>query len=210
MGVYTRTKDIVNANINAALDKAKIPESMIRLMIQQMEDSVVELKSSCSEKTAAVAQMVREKTSLAEALKGWETRAKMAVESGRDDLARDALHEKKSCLNRTDCLDKEIAFLNGIIKESKDSIFQLEEKLEEASQKYRLLIQRGIHARDRKAARETLRYASGTDAIRRFDEMENRIERMEAEADLAGSWRSGKADLEDQFNRMENSCGRRS
>ncbi len=203
MGVFTRFKDIVGANINAILDKAEDPEKMIRLMMQEMEDTMVELKSSCAEKMASLNALERERENLKELLIRWEGRAKLAIESGRDDLAREALTEKKSCTNDLDYLDKESEHLNKIIGECKLNISQLEEKLEQVSQKHRLLIQRGIHAQEKKRAKETIYHATGNEAMRRFDEMENRINRMEAEADLAGSSRNN--DREWEFQKMESS-----
>ncbi|MBI9101706.1 MAG: PspA/IM30 family protein [Spirochaetales bacterium] len=205
MGVFTRFKDIIGANINSILDKAEDPEKMIRLMMQEMEDTMVELKTSCAEKIATVKSMEREKLGLLDLLKRWDARAKLAVETGKDDLAREALHEKRTCTNQLEFIEKEIAHVEGIVNESKAHIVQLEEKLEQVSQKHRLLIQRGIHAQDKKRAKETMYYATGADAMRRFDDMENRIERMEAEADLAGSTTSRESDLEREFSKMENS-----
>ncbi len=205
MGVFTRFKDIIGANINSLLDKAEDPEKMIRLMMQEMEDTMVELKTSCSEKIAIGKSLEREKEGLLDLLKRWDGRAKLAVETGKDDLAREALREKNNCTGQLDYLDKEVAHLEGIVTESKQHIIQLEEKLEQVSQKHRLLIQRGIHAQDKKRAKETMYYASGAEAMRRFDEMEGRIERMEAEADLAGSTTSRESELEREFSRMESS-----
>ena len=203
MGVFTRFKDIVGANINALLDKAEDPEKMIRLMMQEMEDTMVDLKSSCAEKIASLNALERERENVKELLIRWEGRAKLAVESGRDDLAREALMEKKSCTGDLEYLEKEGVHLNGIIDECKANIAQLEEKLEQVSQKHRLLIQRGIHAQEKRRAKETIHHASGNDAMRRFDEMETRINRMEAEADLAGSVRN--TDTEWEFQKMEKS-----
>jgi phage shock protein A len=203
MGVFTRFKDIVGANINSLLDKAEDPEKMIRLMMQEMEDTMVELKSSCAEKMASLGALDRERANLKEMLIRWEGRAKLAVESGRDDLAREALMEKKTCVSDLEYLEKEAQHLNGIIAECKLNITQLEEKLEQVSQKHRLLVQRGIHAQEKKRAKETLYHATGSESMRRFDEMETRINRMEAEADLAGSSRT--SDSEWEFQKMENS-----
>lgn len=203
MGVFTRFKDIVGANINAILDKAENPEKMVRLMMQEMEDTMVELKSACAEKMAARKAVEREEEGLKNMLTRWEGRAKLAVAAGKDELAKEALAEKKSCLAALESLEKEIKYLDSIIGECKVNIAQLEEKLEQVSQKHRLLIQRGLHAKEKKRAQETLRFASGHEAMRRFDEMEIRINRMEAEADLAGSARN--SDREWEFMKMENS-----
>ncbi|MDR3201408.1 MAG: PspA/IM30 family protein [Spirochaetales bacterium] len=205
MGVFTRFKDIVSSNINSLLDKAEEPEKMIRLMIQEMEDTMVELKANCAEKLGALKSIDREKGELEGVLKRWEGRAKLAVSSGKDDLAREALHEKQVCLNQMEILKKDKKHLETLVKESQDQILLLETKLEEVNQKHRLLIQRGVHARDTTRTRNTLAAASGRDSIRRFDEMERRIERMEAEAELAGPAASGKAGLEKEFSRMEKS-----
>ena len=205
MGVFSRFKDIVGANINALLDKAEDPEKMIRLMMQEMEDTMVELKSNCAEKISVLKTQEREKAALEEMLKRWDGRAKLAVESGKDDLAREALHEKKTCQSQLDYLAKERIHLEKIVEECRQHIVQLEEKLEQVSQKHRLLVQRGLHAQEKKRARETMQYATGAEAMRRFDEMENRIERMEAEADLAGSVSGRERDLEREFSRMESS-----
>ena len=205
MGVFTRFKDIVGANINSLLDKAEDPEKMIRLMMQEMEDTMVELKSNCAEKMAVQKTLEREKSALEDMLKRWDGRAKLAVETGKDNLAREALHEKRTCQNQLDYLLKEQAHLEKIIAECRAHIVQLEEKLEQVSQKHRLLIQRGIHAQEKKRARETMSFATGAEAMRRFDDMETRIERMEAEADLAGTASARESELEKEFQRMETS-----
>jgi len=203
MGVFSRFKDIIGANINALLDKAEDPEKMIRLMMQEMEDTMVDLKSSCAEKMAALKSLEKEKDHLNELLIRWDGRAKLAVESGRDDLAREALTEKKSCTGDLEYLEKEEVHLSSIISECKLNISQLEEKLEQVSQKHRLLIQRGVHAQEKKRAKETMYQATGANSMRRFDEMENRINRMEADADMAGPVRN--SDSEWEFQKMESS-----
>ncbi len=201
MGVFTRFRDIVNANINAMLDKAEDPEKMIRLMIQEMEDTLVDMKSSCAAKMADRAELDRDKATLADKADRWDKRARLAVEKGRDDLAREALVEKKAITAQQEQVEKEAVHYDTLIAECKANIQQLEEKLIEVSQKHRILVERAIHAREKKRVRETMRQASGFEAIQRFDDLENRIERMEAEADLAGS--SASSRFEDEFARME-------
>ncbi len=201
MGVFTRFKDIVNANINAILDKAEDPEKMINLMMREMEDTLVELKSSCASKMAEKAKIEREKVFFEEKTASWESRAKLAVEKGRDDLAREALQEKQKCGDELEYLTKDWEHLTAIVDESRAEIGQLEDKLEQVRQKHRQLIQRGRHAQEKKMARESMRQASSTAAMDRFDRMENQIERMEAEADLYGS-RKG-ADIESRFADLE-------
>lgn len=201
MGVFTRFKDIVNANINSILDKAEDPEKMINLMIREMEDTLVELKSSCASKMAEKAKIEREKTFFEEKVENWEKRAKLAVEKGRDNLAREALQEKQKCQGELEYLTNDWNHLDKIVDEARQEITQLEEKLEQVRLKHRQLVQRGRHAQETKKARESVKRASSHSAMERFDRMESSIERMEAEADLAGA----SSNIESQFEDLEKS-----
>ncbi len=202
MGIFSRMGDIINSNINAMLDKAEDPEKMIRLMIQEMEDTLVDLKSSCAAKMAARKEMERDKNTLAEQFNRWEKRALLAVEHQRDDLAREALLEKKQCAADLQYAEENLAHYNTLIEECRSNISKLESKLEEVVQKHKLLIQRGIHAMEKKRARMAMSQADGARAMMRFDSLESRIERMEAEADLTRE--SSQSDtLEREFSRLE-------
>jgi phage shock protein A len=97
--------------------------------------------------------------------------------------------------------EKEVQHLAGIITETTNQIAQIEAKLEEVQQKYRLLIQRGVHAVEKKQVRKIMKEATGAKVLTRFDQLENRIERMEAEAELSGSAAVGSFDKE--FTDME-------
>jgi phage shock protein A len=201
MGVFTRFKDIVNANINSILDKAEDPEKMINLMMREMEDTLIELKSSCASKMAEKAKIEREKVFFEEKVTNWDNRAKLAVEKGRDNLAREALQEKKKCTDELAFLTKDYNHLDTMVDESRKEITQLEEKLEQVRQKHRQLLQRGRHAQEKQRVRATMQQATSSSAMERFDMMENRIEQMEAEADLY----EVKPDIESQFADLEKS-----
>ena len=200
MGVFTRFKDIVNSNINSMLDKAEDPEKMINLMIREMEDTLVEIKSTCAASMADRAKTERERDVLKEKLDRWDGRAKLAIEKGRDDLAREALVEKKSVANQFELIENDLAQFDTLIEESRANILQLEEKLETVKQKRRILVQRGIHANEKMRARQSIKNASGVDATMRFDELEGRIERMEADADMVGNFSNPN---ENEFSKME-------
>jgi len=199
MGVFSRLGDIINSNINAMLDKAEDPEKMIRLMIQEMEDTLVDLKSSCAKKMATRAEMERDRDDLSEKTERWGTRAILAVEKKRDDLAKEALLEKKQCQTQLEFAQRDLEGYNRLIEECRTNIGQLESKLDEVTMRHKMLIQRGIHAAEKRKARNLVSSANGTQAMVRFGELENRIERIEADADLAG--RSN--DLEKEFNELE-------
>jgi len=201
MGVFSRLGDIVNSNINAMLDKAEDPEKMIRLMIQEMEDTLVDLKSSCAAKMATRAEMLRDRDGLDSKVKRWGERAVLAVERNRDDLAKEALLEKKQCVKQLEYAEKDLEHYENLINECKGNISQLEQKLEEVTFKHKILVQRSIHAVEKKRARSLVSNASGAQAIMRFGELESRIERMEADADLTGI--NMDNDLEREFSKLE-------
>jgi phage shock protein A len=184
MGIFTRFRDIVNSNIYAMLDKAEDPEKLVRLMIREMEDTLVEIKASCAGVMAGAKKVERHLEEVRARVKYWEEKAPLAVSKGRDDLAREALLEKRKYSERAEALEQELMEHNGLIEEYQGDIRQLEEKLAGAREKQRILVQRHIHANRKRRAQEDIRRMGSAEAMFRFDELENRIERMEAEADL--------------------------
>ncbi|MDA3810719.1 MAG: PspA/IM30 family protein [Spirochaetaceae bacterium] len=200
MGIFTRFRDIVNSNINALLDKAEDPEKMIRLMMQEMEDTLVDLKSSCAAKIASKARTVREQDVYQKKVALWTDRAQLAVEKGRDDLAKEALIEKKDALSGLNELNKELDRLNQIIDECKNNIILIEEKLQVVIQKHKTLMRRGLEAKEKVKINKVVNDASGSGVITRFNNLENRIDRMESEADVSGF---GSASLESEFSKLE-------
>ena len=205
MGIFTRFKDIISANINAMLDKAEDPEKMIRLMIQEMEETLVELKASCAGIIADKMKIQRELSECQDAIEKWEERAKLAIEKGREDLAREALLEKQRYQNRIAVLEDQVKKFDALIKQSQGDITKLEEKITSAREKQRLLIQRHAHAQRKIRAENNIRRAKSSEAMIRFDEYEHRIDRMEAAADLVNPEEKHKqATLEDEFRHLEN------
>ncbi len=201
MGVFTRFKDIVSSNINAMLDRAEDPEKMIRLMIREMEETLVELKASCAGIMADKRKVEREVEHVQERVDIWNQRAVLAVDKGRDDLAKEALIEKTRFSRRTESLQEELYRFDDLVNQAKTDIDTLEDKLNNAKEKQRLLMQRHIRANDRKRAETDIRRASGNDAMRRFEEFEQRIERMEAEASLVNP--TPNRDLDEEFALLE-------
>ncbi len=201
MGIFTRMRDIISSNVNAMLDKAEDPEKLVRLMIQEMEDTLVEIKASCAGAMATKKKIERQLEQAEGRAELWADRARLAVDKGRDDLAKEALLEKKRFEERVDSLEEELEHCEGLINQYQDDIMKLEEKLASVREKQRILVQRHIHARQKKRAESDLRKAGTTDAFVRFESFENRIERMEAEADLVNYGR--KDSLEDEFSKLE-------
>ncbi|MBC8452584.1 MAG: PspA/IM30 family protein [Spirochaetes bacterium] len=201
MKTANRIKHITKANINSILDKVEKPKKMISLMIQEMEEAVIDLKSSVAAKLEAKAEAEIERKVLQQRIDRWEARAKMAVEKERDDMAKDALLEKRRAERSLEILENDISQYEKLISDGRSSIVELEEKLELVHQRQRLLIQRGVHAVEKKKAFETLRNAESNEAYRRFMDLEAKIERIEAEAEISGF--TSPAAAEDSFEKME-------
>jgi phage shock protein A len=182
------------------LDKAEDPEKLIKMMIQEMEDTVIELKSACAGVMADTKKVERQLQAVEYRTLYWDDKANLAVKKGRDDLARDALLEKRRSSQRADSLRNELTQHNTLLEQYEDDIRQLEEKLKLARDKERILIQRHIHAARKKRAREEMRRVDSADTILKFEELEQRIEYMEAEADLINS--GHKPLLEEELERL--------
>ena len=200
MGIFTRFRDIISSNINAMLDRAEDPEKLIKLMIREMEDTLVEIKAACAGVMASSKKTQRQLAAVEERVQFWGEKAELAVQKGRDDLARQALVEKRRYSQRLDSLDMELKEHDDLIEQYHTDIRQLEEKLKAARDKQRILVQRHIHAQRKNRAQQEIRRADSSDAMMKFDEIENRIEQMEAEADLVNFGR--KSTLEEEFEQL--------
>lgn len=183
MGIFSRFKDIVSSNISAMLDKAEDPEKLVRLMIREMEETLVELKAGCAASMAEARRVRRELDGVLDQVDRWDRRAELAVTSGREDLAREALLERRRENERADALRRELDEIDALVGRTQGDMDVLDEKLATAREKQRMLVQRHVHARVRRQAREDVRRAASLDVMHRFEELERRVEHMEAEAD---------------------------
>jgi phage shock protein A len=184
MGIFTRFRDIVSSNISAMLDRAEDPEKLIRLMIREMEDTLVEIKASCAGAMANRKKIERQLEQAQSQARYWEKNAKLAVNKARDDLAREALVEKRRFKERADFLEKQVGDYDNLVEQYQDDIRQLEDRLGTARQKQRILVARHLRASKGKRAQEEIRRMDSAETIFKFEQIENRIERMEAEAGL--------------------------
>ncbi|MBE7560283.1 phage shock protein PspA [bacterium] len=201
MGIFSRVRDIFNSNINAILDKAEDPEKLIRLMIQEMEDTLVELKASTAGAMATRKRVQRQLEGAQEKVALWAGRAEMAVAKGREDLAREALLEKRRHEERQSSLENDLSGCDALINQYQEDIAQLEAKLAKVREKQRLLIARHAHAGHKLRAQGAIRRADTSDAFVRFERFESRVDRMEAEADLVNFGRTSGLDA--QFSSLE-------
>jgi phage shock protein A len=206
MGIFTRFKDIINSNINSMLDKAEDPEKMVKLMIREMEDTLVELKASCAGVMASRAKTQRSLDESQSRSAQWSDKARLAVTKGREDLAREALREKSAYQERAEAFNQEIESFNELIERYRKDIGALEEKLRSARDKQRVLAQRHIQAQKSHRANSEIRKYETKEAMLRFEQFEQRIDRMEAEADLVnyrGKTTKAAPSLEEEFERLE-------
>lgn len=201
MGIFSRLSDIISSNINVMLDKAEDPEKLVRLMIQEMEDTLVEIKASCAGVMATKKKVQRELDEILARAQQWAQRAQLAINKGREDLAREALVEKRRYRERAHALEQESVQCDALVEQYQTDMAQLEDKLSTVREKQRILAQRHIHAQRKKQAQQEIRRFESREAVMRFEQFENRIERMEAEADLVNFGR--KPTLEDEFVRLE-------
>ncbi|MCL4217131.1 MAG: phage shock protein PspA [Candidatus Hydrogenedentes bacterium] len=200
MGIFTRLSDIISSNINSMLDKAEDPEKMVKLMIREMEDTLVEIKASCAGAMATKKKIARDLAEVGNRAQDWGGKAQLALDKNREDLAREALVEKRRFTERATHLEEEAKQAVALVTQYQSDILQLEEKIQTARERQRVLVQRHIRAQNKKRAQTDLRKADMDDALRRFEVFENRIEQMEAEADLVNYGR--KPTLDDEFHKL--------
>lgn len=203
MGIFSRFRDIVNANVNAILDRAEDPEKMVRLMIQEMEDTLIEVKATCAGLIAEQKRLERTLNTAMGEVEEWANKAELAVDKGREDLARAALAEKHRIQKRVDSLTEETTHSRQLVSETQADIAQLESKLNDARERQRLLIQRQTAAINRIQAQTQIRRAETSDAFIKFETYENNIDRLEAESRLVDGLRPKNGDLRNHFAQLE-------
>jgi phage shock protein A len=184
------------------LDKAEDPEKMIKLMIHEMEDTLIDLKSSCAGVIAGSKKIERKLDELINKKDLWAKRADLAVHKGRDDLAREALIEKRRFSEISDTLAGELSEHSGLIEQYRTDIAELEDKLDNAKEKKRILVQRHKRASGKMRAHEEIKRSNSSDTMARFEKLESRIEQMEAEAELVNTTR--KPTTDDEFENLGN------
>jgi phage shock protein A len=169
-------------------------------MIREMEDTLVEIKAACAGGMAGAKKVERRLSAARARSQYWEEKAELAVRKNRDDLAREALLEKRRYHQQADGLQNELSDHHLLVDQYHDDIRQLEDKLKAAKEKQRILVQRHIHADRKRRAQEDIRRIDSSEAVLKFEELENRIERMEAEADLVNY--GHQPSLSDELERL--------
>lgn len=179
MGIFTRFSDIVNSNINAILDKAEDPEKIVRLMIQEMEDTLVEVRSAAARSIADKKDLNRRLESVERELSDWDEKAELAMRKEREDLAKAALVEKSRVAGAADLLKQDYQAVDEGLGKLNEDIAKLEAKLEDAKARQKALLSRHKTASSRLAARRKIYDYKIDDAMIRFEQYTRRIDDIE-------------------------------
>ena len=200
MGIFSRLSDIVNSNLNALLDRAEDPEKMARLMIQEMEDTLVEVRSAAVKAIADKKELKGKLQRLQESQQEWSDKAEFALSKGREDLAKGALVAKRRLGDQADAVRRELELIEQSLAKYDEDLAKLRSKLDEARAKKKALEIRMTSAEKRVKMRKVINDPRVDDALSRYDTLERRINELEAEADV---FDLGRKNLEDEFADLE-------
>ena len=181
MGIFSRFTDIINSNLNAMLDRAEEPEKMIRLIIQEMEDTLVEVRTTAARTIAEKKEIRRKLDRIIKAGEDWEKKAELALNKDREDLAKAALVEKAKLQQSADALEAELSHLDEALSRGDADVARLEAKLAEARAKQKTIRARHDTIDARLKVRRRLYDPRVDDAFARFDVVERRLDAAEGE-----------------------------
>lgn len=201
MSIFSRLSDIINANINTLLEKAEDPEKIIRLMIQEMEDTLVEIRSAAAKCIADRKEHGRHITFLEREQSEWARRAELAVRRDREDLARAALAEKQAISDRIEHLHEEVKLLDQQLEKFNGDITKLQSKLTDAKKRQRSIVVRHQTATTQLAARKHIHDDRIDEMLYRFENAERKIDRVESESEALDMGR--RRSLADQIAGLE-------
>ncbi|GAC18793.1 phage shock protein PspA [Paraglaciecola arctica] len=200
MGIFSRFTDIVNSNINSILDKAEDPEKMVRLIIQEMEDTLVEVRSASAKTLASKKEIFSQISKMQNEAKDWKAKAELAISKDREDLARAALQEKKKCDEHARALSSELNIVDEQITKLQSEVGQLQDKLADAKTRQKAIMLRQKTVSSRLEVKKTLDSGKVDAAMGRFEQYERKIDDLESQVD---AYDLGKKTLADEFAELE-------
>jgi len=186
MGIFSRTRDIIAANVTDLLDKAEDPAKMIRMIILEMEETLVEVRASAARTIADQKEMRRQIIKLDRLQEGWVEKAELALSKGRDDLAKAALYEKQKAGDMAEQLNAEIGVLDDALRSSEADIAKLQNRLREARTRQNAVMTRMESAQNRSRLRELYSGPKVDEAFSRFDVLDRQADLAEGHAEALG------------------------
>ena len=199
--IFTRTRDIIAANMTELLDRAEDPARMIRMIIVEMEETLVEVRATAARSIADIKEMRRAMARLDGLQSSWTDKAELALEKGREDLARAALNEKQKAADMAEGLREEMAEIEVVLRGYEQDIARLQAKLAEARARQNAIANRLESAMTRARAREVLHGSRTEDAFARFELLERRADLAEGYADALGL--NGPKSLEEEIAELK-------
>lgn len=200
MGIFSRFTDIINSNINNILDKAEDPAKMVRLIIQEMEDTLVEVRSSSAKTLADKKELTRRVTRFENEVQKWQEKAELALSKDREDLARAALIEKKKSSENAQTLLQELMHTEEHIIKLQSEMSQLQDKLADAKSRQKAIIMREKTVNSRLKVKKNIDSNKVNDALGRFDRYERKIDDLEGQVE---SYDLGSKSLADEIAELE-------
>jgi len=202
MGIFSRMTDIINSNINAMLDQAEDPAKMVRLIIQEMEDTLVEVRSSSARVIAERKAASRRLEQVQAEAQAWEEKAVLAISKGREDLARAALQEKRAIEEELQIVQQELDTTDEHIEQLNKEVSQLQQKLDDARAKQKALAMRSKTVESRIKVKRQIQREALDDAFTRFDQFERRMDTLESQLESMDIGREVSPDLAEQINAL--------
>ncbi|KIO37393.1 MULTISPECIES: phage shock protein PspA [unclassified Shewanella] len=201
MGIFSRFADIINSNISALLDKAEDPEKMVRLIIQEMEDTLVEVRSTSAKVLAEKKEIIRRIAKVQEQVQDWQDKAELALSKDREDLAKAALLEKQKASELAVTLEQELVVVEEQIARLKEEVNLLQEKLADAKARQKTIIMRKQTASSRLEVKRQLDSSKIDNAMSRFEQYERRVEGLESQVEAYDL--GNQKTLNDEFAALE-------
>jgi phage shock protein A len=183
MGIFSRLTDIINSNLNSILDRAEDPEKLIRLVIQEMEDTLVEVRSSTVRTIAERKEIERKLNQLNRDLEEWQRKAELALSRDRDDLAKGALVAKSKIAEQIDVLEHQLVHIEEALAKSSEDISRLQEKLTDAKKREKAIVLRHKSAASRLKVNTQIHDDRINDAFARFEQVERNLDELEGRAE---------------------------
>ncbi len=203
MGIFSRMSDIINSNINALLDQAEDPEKMIRLIIQEMEDTLVEVRSSSARVLADRKAAARRLEQVQSEAQGWEQKARLAVSKGREDLARAALQEKHAIEDEIGVVEAELVATDQHIAQLHEEVAQLQQKLSDARAKQKAMLMRSKTVESRIKVKRQMQREALDNAFARFEHFERRMDNLESQLESMDLGRDVAPDLAAEIDALQ-------